>query len=166
MNSVRHDSISLPHHASATPEESNIRHDKDDSISWAIRTCQQVLCRDPYPTRSKHSSQSSHTSQNFNLMPTTVSSKKQNSSSSYARSSMSTTVSSKNQTSSSSPKSNKHILHGKLMIQSCFGYTAFDFHQRKVQNKDVHTSWYTYLTSVPIDSPPELPKTSGKIPLA
>ncbi|KAJ3816931.1 hypothetical protein F5880DRAFT_1618767 [Lentinula raphanica] len=166
---VRQFPANLPPQVSASHEEYNPQHDIDDSISWAIRTRRQPLRRDPYPTRSKRLPQSSRTSQNDSSQVTGSSNKQH---SSYTRSSMSTsvptepqpssstTVPTETQPSSSSSTSNKCIVKGKLMTQSPFGYTAFDYHQRKVKYKDAYTSWYTYSTAFPIDSPPELPKNA------
>ncbi|KAJ3885198.1 hypothetical protein GG344DRAFT_82997 [Lentinula edodes] len=44
---------------------------------------------------------------------------------------------------------------------SCaFGYNLCDYRQRKVINKNATTSWYTYRTPGPLDSPPEFPPNS------
>lgn len=44
---------------------------------------------------------------------------------------------------------------------SCaFGYNLCNYQQRKVINKNATTSWYTYYTPGPLDSPPEFPPNS------
>ncbi|KAJ3816270.1 hypothetical protein F5880DRAFT_1619546, partial [Lentinula raphanica] len=111
-----------------------------DSISWALRTRRQALRRSPYPTRSKRLSQSSRrTSDSMNTTSTTVSSEAQTSSS----------------------INDTHFLQTTVLAQSSFGFTAFDYHERKVLYKEAHTSWYTYSTSFPIDNPPELPHNAS-----
>ncbi|KAJ3963735.1 hypothetical protein EV361DRAFT_956673 [Lentinula raphanica] len=131
---------------------------EDESISWAIRTRRRVVRHSPYPTRSKCSTQSSRTSPNQTSVSTTAHSEDETSLNSYGRNSTSAaTASSESQTSSPSPAIDTHIVQASFLTPSGFGYTAFDYNQRKVQNKNVHTSWYTYTTSGPIDHPPELP---------
>ncbi|KAJ3848900.1 hypothetical protein EV368DRAFT_67885 [Lentinula lateritia] len=47
---------------------------------------------------------------------------------------------------------------------SCaFGYNLCDYRQRKVINKNTTTSWYTYRTPGPLDSPPEFPPNSMRL---
>ncbi|KAH7879958.1 uncharacterized protein C8R40DRAFT_455297 [Lentinula edodes] len=47
---------------------------------------------------------------------------------------------------------------------SCaFGYNLCDYRQRKVINKNATTSWYTYRTPGPLDSPPEFPPNSMRL---
>ncbi|KAJ3964630.1 hypothetical protein EV361DRAFT_955768 [Lentinula raphanica] len=115
----------------------------------------------PYPTRSKQRSQTSHTSESRSS--TTADPYESQASSLLAIDSSNkqvpsmTPLSSENQSSSSNDARSSQ---NSLLGPSCFGYTAFDYHQRKVISKDVHTSWYTYSTSGPIDSPPELPSNA------
>ncbi|KAJ3964427.1 hypothetical protein EV361DRAFT_955953 [Lentinula raphanica] len=130
---------------------------EDDSISKAIRTRRYILRDTPY-TRSRNHPRSSYTSGSRSSTSTTQSFQNRTSSLAIALSDSqippTTIVSSENHASSSN---DTHPLRNTLLAQSCFGYTAFDYHSRKVLNKDAHTSWYTYTTSGPIDGPPELP---------
>ncbi|KAJ3752749.1 hypothetical protein EV360DRAFT_88446 [Lentinula raphanica] len=154
MATIERHSTALPRQFSATHHESNVpqleEQLEDESISWAIRTRRQSRRQNPYPTRSKRLLQDLKKPQTSS--PQTSS--PHSSSSLCGRSSASTTDPSEslNQTQSSSPNDTRAV-----QAQSSFGYTAFDFQQRKVKSKDFYTCWYTYSTPFPIDHPPELP---------
>ncbi|KAJ3717806.1 hypothetical protein C8R42DRAFT_644439 [Lentinula raphanica] len=156
----RHNVVDSPRRIAVVESESVLQPHDDESISWAIRTRRQVLRQNPYPTRSKHSSQSSPTSRNQKSVSTVISSENGTPLYSYGRGSTSADVSFENQTPSPSSLIDTRIVQATLFTQSAFGYTPFDYHQRKVLYKNAYTSWYSYSTPGPIDNPPELPQNA------
>ncbi|KAJ3768732.1 hypothetical protein FB446DRAFT_792026 [Lentinula raphanica] len=162
---VRRNFVNPPRWVSATRDEQNLRHhEDDDSVSWVFRNRRRTLRQTPYFTRSKSKSDKSSSSsyRGSSTSPMALSSEDQTSlpmaSSSEDKTSLQMAPSDcKDETSPSSSNNDTHVVQGALMAHSSFGYTAFDYHERKVKYKEAYTSWYTYSTSFPIDNPPELP---------
>ncbi|KAJ3717030.1 hypothetical protein C8R42DRAFT_724671 [Lentinula raphanica] len=136
-----------------------VKAELESSISRAVRNRRQVIRRSPYPTRSR---QRYRTSESQSSMPATVSSEDRSPTNDCSEDQFPTNDSFENQTSSSSTSSTRDACspQNTLLAQSSFGFTALDYHQRKVKFKDVHTSWYIYSTPTSIDSPPELPRNA------